>query len=194
MSCIRLRRSRDLVTAADLDRARSLEPTYAEVGSTLSRSLPNGYRHDRESIDLGRGDERFSLGCAAVRAWAAHTYIGARVFPDDAPIQVASTVIVALARGPFVLVAPCRIVWVVEEANRFGFAYGTLPGHPEIGEESFTVVHDSDGTVRFEIVAFSRPQEFIVRVGGPVSRMAQRCATAGYLEGIRRFVDTGLAV
>ena len=31
--------------------------------------------------------------------------------------------------------APCRVVYVVDEPDRRGFAYGTLPGHPEIDGE-----------------------------------------------------------
>jgi uncharacterized protein (UPF0548 family) len=30
---------------------------------------------------------------------------------------------------------PCRVVYVLDEPERRGFAYGTLPGHPESGEE-----------------------------------------------------------
>jgi NAD(P)-dependent dehydrogenase (short-subunit alcohol dehydrogenase family) len=36
-------------------------------------------------------------------------------------------------------VAPCRVVYVTEEARRFSFAYGTLPGHPEQGEVAFAM-------------------------------------------------------
>jgi uncharacterized protein (UPF0548 family) len=34
---------------------------------------------------------------------------------------------------------PCRVVYTVSEADRQDFAYGTLPGHPEQGEEAFVV-------------------------------------------------------
>jgi uncharacterized protein (UPF0548 family) len=36
----------------------------------------------------------------------------------------------------------CRIAYVIEEVpslRRYGFAFGTLPGHVERGEERFTV-------------------------------------------------------
>ena len=39
---------------------------------------------------------------------------------------------------------PCRVVYVVDEPDRRGFAYGTLPGHPESGEELFLVRYDPD--------------------------------------------------
>ena len=43
------------------------------------------------------------------------------------------------------------IDFLVEEANRFGFAYGTLSVHPEQGEESFVVSRDADGSVQFAV-------------------------------------------
>jgi uncharacterized protein (UPF0548 family) len=33
----------------------------------------------------------------------------------------------------------CRIVYVIQEDRRFGYAYGTLPEHAESGEERFLV-------------------------------------------------------
>eukprot|EP00913_Durusdinium_trenchii_P005672 g5290.t1 len=41
----------------------------------------------------------------------------------------------------------CRIVEVVDEADRRGFAYGTLPAHGETGEECFLVERLADGSV-----------------------------------------------
>ena len=51
-----------------------------------------------------------------------------------------------------------------------GFAYGTLPGHPENGEEAFVVSMSPDQVVRFEIQAFSRPGGPLVRLVGPIGR------------------------
>ena len=55
----------------------------------------------------------------------------------------------------------CRIVYTIDEEGpvvRFGFAYGTLPDHAEQGEERFSVEwHHEDGTVWYDILAFSRP-------------------------------------
>ena len=55
-----------------------------------------------------------------------------------------------------------RIVYVIEEQDRiekYGFAYGTLADHGEIGEERFTVKFDQDDqTVWFDLYAFSQPR------------------------------------
>ena len=87
------------------------------------------------------------------------------------------------------LAAPCRIVGVIDGQTRWGFAYGTLPGHPEQGEESFAVSMSADRTVRFEIEAFSRPGDPIVRLSGPIGRGIQRGGTRSYLSALRRFVE-----
>lgn len=169
--------------------SRRRQLTYTEGGATLLGVLPVGYRHVRESVTLGSGEVVFDDACEAIRGWAAHRFIGATITPSSARIEQGMTVVVTIARGPLVMVAPCRIVAVVTTPERFGFAYGTLPGHPEVGEESFMVHRDRAGTVSFEIVAFSRPGDWFVRVGGAIPRLVQHRATLGYLEGVRRFVE-----
>ena len=71
-----------------------------------------------------------------------------------------------------------RIVYVVDEDGpiyRYGFAYGTLVEHAESGEERFTVEWDrADDNVWYVILAFSRPQKMLARLGYPMSRMLQR--------------------
>jgi uncharacterized protein (UPF0548 family) len=165
--------------------------TYSEVGGTSNATLPPRYHHVRESVVVGRGDDDFRRGQEALREWAAHKQIGADVLPSDAKLNPGVTVLVTVPIGPVVVIAPCRIVSVTDTADAFGFAYGTLPGHAECGEESFTIRRDRDGQIVFEVVAFSRPSDLLVRLGGPVSRQLQRRATRGYLEGVRRFVAAG---
>jgi uncharacterized protein (UPF0548 family) len=76
---------------------------------------------------------------------------------------------------------------VVDDRDRFGFGYGTLPGHPECGEESFVVERNSDATV-FRITAFSRPADIVARVGAPVARRLQVRFTGRYLQALVRYV------
>lgn len=42
--------------------------------------------------------------------------------------------------------APCQVVYVLDEPDRQGFAYGTLPGQPESGEEAFVIERADDDT------------------------------------------------
>lgn len=78
----------------------------------------------------------------------------------------------------------CRVVSVVDEPNRLGFAYGTLPIHPEQGEESFIVERDDAGEVTFRLVAASRPRHGLARLCPPVARRLQRAATERYLDAM----------
>lgn len=80
--------------------------------------------------------------------------------------------------------APVRVVYVLDEPRRRGFAYGTLPGHPESGEELFSVEHLSDDSVWMVIRAFSRPSTWFYRLGYPVLRVFQWRATKRYLRSL----------
>jgi uncharacterized protein (UPF0548 family) len=86
--------------------------------------------------------------------------------------------------GPLALAIPCRIVYVVAEGDRVGFAYGTLPGHPESGEEAFVLHRTDDGGVDFTVTAFSRHASLLAKVGGPVTRLGQRLMTTRYLHAL----------
>ncbi|MGH9022352.1 MAG: DUF1990 domain-containing protein [Acidimicrobiia bacterium] len=168
--------------------ASALPYSYPEVGRTRD-SCPPGYRPDRRSVDLGSGVSAFERAIEGLRRWESQRGAGARVAPPDAGIVAGQTVVVALAFGPLTMVAPCRIVYVDDEPDRFGFAYGSLAGHPEQGEESFHVIRQ--GTrVRFEIAAFSRPAHPLARLGHPVARCLQTRIVGRYLQGIRAFVES----
>ncbi|GAA4732513.1 hypothetical protein GCM10023350_14890 [Nocardioides endophyticus] len=62
------------------------------------------------------------------------------------PVADTDTVVdMRFGLGPLALRIPCRVVYVVDEPERAGFAYGTLPGHPETGEELFLLSRLGDG-------------------------------------------------
>jgi uncharacterized protein (UPF0548 family) len=92
--------------------------------------------------------------------------------------------VLLLGRAPVVVRAPVRVVYVVDEPRRRGFAYGTLPGHPECGEESFVVELGDDDAVTFEITAFSRPASRLARAAGPAGRAVQRWVTRRYVKAL----------
>jgi uncharacterized protein (UPF0548 family) len=172
-----------------LEVMRGAQPTYADTGGTLKGHQPVGFRYDRYERVIGHGVETFEHAVSGLQGWHAHSGPGVKVFPEGAKIRAGATVIVTLGRPFMAIAAPCRIVEVVDEPDRWGFAYGTLPGHPEQGEEAFVVSMSPDTTVRFEVIAFSRPGEVLVRLSGPVGRYIQRMGTKGYLDGLQRFVD-----
>jgi uncharacterized protein (UPF0548 family) len=140
---------------------------------------------------VGQGEEVFTRAKEGLRTWRAHNVLGPRVSPHVAAPAVGDTVLVTLGTSLVAIAAPCRIVAVIDEAHRFGFAYGTLPGHPERGEEAFVVTMDKSRFVRFEITAYSRPSGALTRLAGPIGWWIQEIATAGYLRAMRSFVLQG---
>jgi uncharacterized protein (UPF0548 family) len=56
----------------------------------------------------------------------------------------------------------------------YGFAYGTLPDHPERGEERFLVEwNEADDSVWYDLMAISRPGHWLARAGYPYARYEQ---------------------
>ena len=148
--------------------------TYAEVGATrLEGALPAGYRHLEHRMRVGRGRTAFEAAGEAVVTFRMHQ--GMHVRPRaDAPRAVPGThVTVFLGPGRLRLSAPCEVVWAVHEPRRRGFAYGTLPGHPERGEEAFIVDWDEQDTVWLTIRAFSVGGRWYSRAAGPLVPIVQ---------------------
>ena len=172
---------------AILTTAKAASFSYTEVGATAGGALPDGYHHDRSLIDLGHGPDRFDRAVAGLRSWQMHVRSGLQVFPEGQDLAPAVTVLSVVRFGLLTTVAPCRVVYVIDEPDRFGFAYGTLAGHPEQGEEAFVV----ERTGRFKVTAFSRPKELLARLGGPVSRKVQQRATTAYLDAMRDIAEEG---
>jgi uncharacterized protein (UPF0548 family) len=166
-----------------------LELTYAQVGDTANAELPAGYHHLRRRTSIGDGELVWQRAKAGLRRWRGHEFAGMTITPRYAPLEVGSTLIATRRLGLLVVIAPCRIVSTTDRADRFGFAYGTLPGHLAVGEERFLIERAIDGTVSFEITAFSRPAATITRLGGPLGRALQARITGNYLEGLRRFAS-----
>jgi uncharacterized protein (UPF0548 family) len=166
------------------------QPTCQELGETRSTDFPDGFHHDQRRLRLG-DDSLFGRAKEGLKTWQAHRLAGAEVFPGN-NFGEGETVLVLIRLGPVQVIAPCRIVYVVDEADRFGFGYGTLPGHPESGEESFIVNRDGDDTV-FCVSSFSRPSGIATRIGAPVARRIQVHFTIKYLQALALYTatDTG---
>ena len=153
--------------------------TYDDVGATRDRPgfCPPGFRPLHVRTRLGEGHDVFRRAAEAVMTWEMHRAMGVGV--HTTADRAAPDVDVTITLGGLVK-APCRVIWTAEEHRRAGWAYGTLSGHPECGEESFVVDRTGDGTVWLTISAFSRPAKWYTRAGGPATRglqeaYARRC-------------------
>jgi uncharacterized protein (UPF0548 family) len=154
-----------------------LNLTYAAVGGT-STTPPSGYVVDHTRIKLGEGEKVFVAAKAALERWQQFRLGWLEASPEDTLIREGQVVaILARSLGLWWLNA-CRIVAVVDEdgpVKGFGFAYGTLPDHAGSGEERFLTEWDrGDGSVWYDILAFSRPHHFLARLGYPYMRVVQK--------------------
>jgi len=170
--------------------------SYAPVGATKGDS-PAGFVEDHNRIELGRGKRAFDAACQAINEWKMFDLGWVDVFPSDAPI-VAGTNVAVLARvfGVWFLNC-CRIVYTVDDdgpVRSVGFAYGTLPEHAESGEERFTVEwHRRDDSVWYDLLAFSRPNQFLARIGYPVARTVQKRFATDSKKAMLRYTLRSLA-
>lgn len=158
--------------------------TYPEVGATSDAELPAGYSHVRRSAVIGRGEAAYTAAVEDLMTWQLHRRSGLLVRGPER-VTLGATVWMGLGVGPVRVGFRCEVVTLTDQPRRKGFAYGTLPGHPEIGEESFVVVWRPDDVVEIEIVAFSRPGQWWSRIGGPAGRVVQRWMTGRYLRALR---------
>ena len=166
----------------------SLDVTYSGIGSTQG-TPPSGYVVDHTRAKLGEGKAAFQTAQAALRNWA-HFQLG-WVEPcwPDTPIEP-NQIVAVLARvfGIWSLNA-CRVIYVVQEEEKFGFAYGTLPDHVESGEERFNVEwNPDDDSVCYDILAFSRPNHFLTRIAYPMTRRLQKRFARDSVAAMKRAV------
>jgi uncharacterized protein (UPF0548 family) len=154
-----------------------LDFTYADIGATFGNP-PAGFNVDHTRQKLGSGERTFLAATSALQKWDQLHLSWLEAGPADTPIHRGEVVAILARIGMLWSLNACRIVAVVDEAgqiDRFGFAYGTLPGHAEMGEERFLIEWDhAEDTVWYDILAFSRPRHPLARLGYPFARLLQK--------------------
>ncbi len=183
-----LRRPTDEVIKTVLTAQAELAFTYQATGATAT-TAPECYVVDRTRVLLGADDDTFQRAKTSLRRWKQFDLGWLYAFPNDATICPGQVVaVVARAFGVWSINA-ARIVYVIDEPTKFGFAYGTLPGHVESGEERFLIEQTDDGSVWYDIIAFSQPRHFLTRLGYPFVRRLQkrfgRESSAAMLRAVR---------
>ena len=177
----------DLRTLIEVGRTASV--TYHSIGMSAFAKAPDGYRLDRWSRTLGHGDRVFESATTAIGTWRVHRDAGLVVLAEGPPL-LGSTVAMSAPLPVGYIDVVCRIVDVVDQPGRFGFAYGTLPVHPEQGEETFTIVRGAGEEIVFEITAASRLRHPLARACPPIARRLQRSATSRYLDAMTRAIES----
>jgi uncharacterized protein (UPF0548 family) len=172
----------DLTGALDVARGQDQHPPlrwlddppagthWVRVGTTL-----------RSGIGLAEAAQ-------ALLCWDLHRSAGLRIAADG-PARVGGTVICGYGISPILTLAPCRVIELIETPQRVGFTYATLPGHPEIGVERFTMSIVGD-TVQFDLQAVSRHADWTARLVPSVTSFLQDHVTSSYLKAARRLGPT----
>ncbi|CAN5737855.1 hypothetical protein BH10ACT1_BH10ACT1_00950 [soil metagenome] len=134
-----------------LAEAGTAEPTYAPVGLLLEPGAAADADVHEERV-VGRGADDFERAKTCFASLAPQRAV-ATVWPAEASAEPGGTVLVALPFGPLTVIAVNRVLDVVDEPRRWAFAYATLPGHAEVGEEAFVVEHRADDAVVASVIA-----------------------------------------
>ncbi len=161
-----------------LQRCEDDDFSYSEVGASRDRS-PDGYSVDHNRVRIGQGEKDFERAKLAINNWKMFDIGWVNLLPNDAKVDVGLTVGILIRHFGFYSLNAARIVYVVDEtsekARRYGFAYGTLPEHGEIGEERFSVEMDVEsGEICYDLYAFSRPGPLLAKLGYPLTRYLQK--------------------
>lgn len=168
--------------------------SYPYRGCTKSADPPPGFDGDHYRVAVGVGPEAFAAAIQALRRWVQFPAGWMIVDPPDAPIREGTVVGVAARVYGVWWVNACRVVEVIDEPTRFGFAYGTLPGHVEMGEERFLIEQTADGAVWYSILAHSRPRFWLTRLMYPLARRAQRRFARHSMAAVKAAVAAGTGV
>ncbi|ACU69587.1 conserved hypothetical protein [Catenulispora acidiphila DSM 44928] len=180
-------------------------PGDAALGPT-----PDGHRYFRRSIPLAHSfdpqdaslDRAFERARAMLQSWGPQLGAGMRIefaaasdadadadadadggqaFALPSPSVGLEGQLVSRVAGLIPLRAPFRVITAeFASTDHAGYAYETLPGHPERGREAFYVTR-AEGLVEFTVMAFSQPVVWYARLGGPVTRIIQNRYTNKYL-------------
>lgn len=120
----------------------------------------------------------YLAAAAALKRWQQFRIGWVDAWPRETAIHERAVIAVMGQAAGFWWLNACRIVYVTHETgpvSRFGFGYGTLPGHFESGEERFLIEFNrADNSVWYDVLAFSRPNHYLTRLGYPIIRRLQK--------------------
>ncbi len=177
-----LRRPRDAQLASILAGVAARDVTYSEIGMSRPGGNTQGFHledHRAEiAIDFATARERLA-------AFATHALPYMFVYPRDARVVLRRDVVVCARIAGAWSINPCRVVIVEDTPDRFAYAYGTLPGHAESGEEWFSVEQVGDRVVA-ETRAYAKMADIFARLAMPIARRVQRKVKIDYLRALAR--------
>lgn len=174
-----------------LENSRGLDLSYSPIGLALPDAPAAGWQIDETVTLIGVGDTAFSHAKAALREWAHFATPWTILWPRYAAIEPGTNIAVLIHHLGFWSVNGSRVVYSIgdDAAMEFGFAYGTLTNHAEMGEEIFKVsIAPGTREVTYTIRAASRPRAPLAKLGYPVVRALQAKFRRDSSEALRRSV------
>jgi uncharacterized protein (UPF0548 family) len=186
-------RPNDLEIEKFISASRDLPLSYDPVG--IVTKPPHGFKVDTASGLIGRGPDVFARAKCALSQWKQFELGWVELFPRNASIEPGTSVAVLIHHLGLWSLNGCRIVYRIDDddaaVESFGFAYGTLTNHAEMGEEIFEVSHDpGSGEVTYRICAVSRPRAALARMGYPYVRFCQSRFRKDSLAAMRRAIGS----
>lgn len=174
-----------------LDQCRELSLSYAPVG--IAKESPPGFDADLSSAVIGHGRETFERAKIALAEWRHYEMGWVELLPPGAAIGPGTNVAVLVRHLGFWSLNGCRVLYALgdrESESSFGFAYGTLTNHAELGEEIFEVRLDSESKeVVYRIRAVSKPRAPLARLGYPIARYFQARFRRDSARALQRAID-----
>ncbi len=173
-----------------ISQSRDLPLSYHPIG--IASESPRGFNVDVGSAVIGHGEQAFERAKVALSEWRHFDLGWVELFPRGAAIEPGSVVAVLVHHLGFWSINGCRVVYTLGDGrtgSSFGFAYGTLTNHAELGEEIFEVslLPDSEEVV-YRIRAVSKPRATMARIGYPFTRMLQARFRRGSIAALRRAI------
>ena len=173
--------------ATFLESQGGLELSYSEVGMTHpDAGDPGNYQTDYFRLYLGQGDAVFQHACEQLQAWRMYRQSWLQLYPKKPDVCSGTVACVTAQHLGFYSLSAVKVVYVLTEPEQHAFAVGTLPGHVERGEERFRVYRLPGGSVWFDILACSRPNHPLVRLGYPFARLIQKRFARGAEEAMTK--------
>ncbi|GAA1753818.1 DUF1990 domain-containing protein [Kocuria aegyptia] len=180
---------------------------YAPVGATQVEDYrgtsPFRNRISQERVQIGVGQARWEHAGKEILSWGLQRRAGYSVVPlghphnadgESAPHgrsaaalpPVAPGAAVQLRRrlGPLPISMPTRVVYVLDEPHRKGFAFGTLAGHPVSGEVAFIVERSPDDSVWFTLRSLSGPGKGLWWITYPIVVLLRGRFRNSYLQAL----------
>jgi len=172
--------------------SQSLPLSYDQIG--VAKHSPSDFKIDQASGVIGRGKTAFERARLALREWRHFELGWVEIFPKNASIEPGTTVAVLIHHFWFWSLNGCRVLYELGDRlddTNFGFAYGTLTNHAEMGEEIFQVsISPESEEVSYSIRAASKPRAALAWIGYPITRILQARFRRESLAAMQRALKT----